>query len=124
MHDKYIMHCVLEYHHPLLVMSLVPIWCKFGSRDTQCIIYIHVHVHVGVCIMCVQILRRDVSECSDLRSILNGEEEKQRYVDLNAGYIQHCIIDQGFEDIQQYDAFRYIYKQHSHQLRELRNTAE
>ena len=58
----------------------------------------------------LQILRRDEGiECSDFGSILSGEEGE---VDLNAGYIQHCIIDQGFDEIKKYDSFRYTYMQY------------
>jgi hypothetical protein len=53
-----------------------------------------------------EILRRDEgNNCSDFSSILSGEEEGE--VDLNAGYIQHCIIDQAFDEIKKLDAFRY-----------------
>ena len=53
-----------------------------------------------------QILRRDKgNNCSDFSSILSGEEEGE--VDLNAGYIQRCIIDQAFDEIKKLDAFRY-----------------
>lgn len=55
-----------------------------------------------------EVIRRDQSiyDCSDFRSILNGEDNEQT-VDINAGYIQHCIVDQGFQDIRQYDSYRY-----------------
>ena len=53
----------------------------------------------------MQVIRRDVDECSDYSSLLGGEEGGGA-VDLNAGYIQHCIVDQGFEKIHEYDLYR------------------
>ena len=55
-----------------------------------------------------QVLRRDqsASDCSDFSSILRGGEEEGQHVDLNAGFIQRCIVDQGFEQLKQYDAYR------------------
>ena len=58
------------------------------------------------CVFVDQIIRRDVDECSDFNSIVGGYDEGE--VDLTAGYIQHCIVDQGFEQIQQYDLYRYV----------------
>ena len=53
----------------------------------------------------MQVIRRDVDECSDYSSLLGGAEGGGA-VDLNAGYIQHCIVDQGFEKIHEYDLYR------------------
>jgi prominin 1 len=54
-----------------------------------------------------EVIRRDVDECSDYSSLLGGAEGGA--VDLNAGYIQHCIVDQGFEKIHEYDLYRYSF---------------
>ena len=48
-------------------------------------------------------IHQDVDECSDFGSIVEGKKED--VVDLNAGYIQHCILDQGFDQIHQYDLY-------------------
>ena len=58
----------------------------------------------------MQVIRRDVDECSDYSSLLGGAEGGGA-VDLNAGYIQHCIVNQGFEKIHEYDLYRLVYLQ-------------
>ena len=63
-------------------------------------------VHTLYYVIVDQILHRDVDECSDFSSIVEGYNEGM--VDLTAGYIQHCIVDQGFDKIKQYDLYRYI----------------
>ena len=39
---------------------------------------------------------------------LNREGEEEGVVDLNVDYIQHCILDQGFDQIHQYDLYRSV----------------
>ena len=59
----------------------------------------------------LQVIRRDVDECSDFSSILGegGGGAEEGKVDLNAGYIQHCIVEQGFNQIHEYDLYRCVY---------------
>ena len=67
---------------------------------------LHIMIITNHLLSRLKILRTDqsIQNCSDFNSVIRGADGM---VDINAGYIQQCIINQGFAKLQDIDVYRY-----------------